>query len=769
MTSSHTPRLPIQAPEGIKSPVATATIADTDLQGLQTINGYQLNVNDRVLVMNQVEPTQNGIYSAQQGRWTRTQDWKVGFQIANGVLVLDINTGVLWRASFAGVLKIDVTPVTFTAVVSGAGSFKFIQEDLPLNNIEEGDQWYKPSEATTYIYYVDEDGGQWVEQSVQSAEGTLRDELAAVDSDVSIAGVVANKIAKSVDYLTPEQFFIAGEIDSTAMLMRLNDALTDGCRVEFQEKEYLVSYLGTGLNPYASTPYGVSLLNIENLDNVTLNGNNCTIRCVDHDIGTNGGFLFLRGSAAQSPRIKDFNFDMSFVGVNTSDAYYPWCGAIVFFDEATGIKTRDQLCQNILIENCKFKLYHPYGGFALSGGVFDGDPNNGYKLFSIFVSGDNVATSKSNQNNNVRISDCTWLDGHNGYGVWVWAYNNVRIENPLAESWVFKYSDADGNFVGGNIPFIRYHQFYNRTISIDNIQFNAKPCNSRVGTFTGSSRAIGFNTNLNSANLKGGDMIVNGGSIIAGNGDGANSQEDILVFCNAYGRLVLDGGILFDGIEETVNANNGGAVLQYSSESSGGTGYGEVHIGDVKLGASLDRLDNFQILNGASNESDRRCKLLTISDVCSMGQLQYFLDTDGGSTATAKGVEEIHLGDILIDGSQNSIFDPSSTNSRAFRFAGVAGDYISGNNVRVKGKYYEFLTSGLAISARFTFDSYSSESSTLRVLGSKVPILNIITNGTPEGVETAAVGSTAKRVDGSTSATLYIKETGSGNTGWVAK
>lgn len=120
MTSSHTPRLPIQAPEGIKSPVATATIADTDLQGLQTINGYQLNVNDRVLVMNQVEPAQNGIYSAQQGRWVRTQDWKVGFQIANGVLVLDINTGVLWRASFAGVLKIDVTPVTFTAVVSNA-------------------------------------------------------------------------------------------------------------------------------------------------------------------------------------------------------------------------------------------------------------------------------------------------------------------------------------------------------------------------------------------------------------------------------------------------------------------------------------------------------------------------------------------------------------------------------------------------------------------------------------------------------------------------
>lgn len=207
MTSSHTPRLPIQAPEGIKSPVATATIADTDLQGLQTINGYQLNVNDRVLVMNQVEPAQNGIYSAQQGRWTRTQDWKVGFQIANGVLVLDINTGVLWRASFAGVLKIDVTPVTFTAVVSGAGSLKFIQEDVPINNVEDGDEWYKPSEATTYIYYVDEDGGQWVEQSVQSAEGTLRDELADVESAVVVGGTEATTLAKRIaGFVTLEEF-----------------------------------------------------------------------------------------------------------------------------------------------------------------------------------------------------------------------------------------------------------------------------------------------------------------------------------------------------------------------------------------------------------------------------------------------------------------------------------------------------------------------------------------------------------------------------------
>jgi hypothetical protein len=47
----------------------------------------------------------------------------------------------------------------------------------------------------------------------------------------------------------------------------------------------------------------------------------------------------------------------------------------------------------------------------------------------------------------------------------------------------------------------------------------------------------------------------------------------------------------------------------------------------------------------------------------------------------------------------------------------------------------------------------------------------IITNGagTPEGVVTAAVGSMFTRTDGGAGTTLYVKESGAGNTGWVAK
>lgn len=41
--------------------------------------------------------------------------------------------------------------------------------------------------------------------------------------------------------------------------------------------------------------------------------------------------------------------------------------------------------------------------------------------------------------------------------------------------------------------------------------------------------------------------------------------------------------------------------------------------------------------------------------------------------------------------------------------------------------------------------------------------------GTPEGAVTAPVGSIFSRTDGGASTTFYVKESGAGNTGWVAK
>jgi hypothetical protein len=52
--------------------------------------------------------------------------------------------------------------------------------------------------------------------------------------------------------------------------------------------------------------------------------------------------------------------------------------------------------------------------------------------------------------------------------------------------------------------------------------------------------------------------------------------------------------------------------------------------------------------------------------------------------------------------------------------------------------------------------------------GSGTGPLDISGAGTPEGVVTAPIGSTFRRTDGSTNTTIYRKESGAGNTGWVA-
>jgi len=48
-------------------------------------------------------------------------------------------------------------------------------------------------------------------------------------------------------------------------------------------------------------------------------------------------------------------------------------------------------------------------------------------------------------------------------------------------------------------------------------------------------------------------------------------------------------------------------------------------------------------------------------------------------------------------------------------------------------------------------------------------ILWLSGNGTPEAVVTAPIGSLYSRLDGGANTTLYVKESGISNTGWVAK
>jgi len=74
--------------------VVVATTGNNDLNGLTTIDGITISAGNRVLVKDQTDGTENGIYSASTGTWGRTVDYDFSpsSEISNGDLI-PVNTG----------------------------------------------------------------------------------------------------------------------------------------------------------------------------------------------------------------------------------------------------------------------------------------------------------------------------------------------------------------------------------------------------------------------------------------------------------------------------------------------------------------------------------------------------------------------------------------------------------------------------------------------------------------------------------------------------
>ncbi len=98
----------------IKAPVRLASVGHPlVLTGLQTIDGFKTVAGDRVLVKDQDDPAQNGIYNAAAGAWTRSTDADSEANFSQGMLV-DVAQGFV----NAGALYVMTTPAPATLGVS---------------------------------------------------------------------------------------------------------------------------------------------------------------------------------------------------------------------------------------------------------------------------------------------------------------------------------------------------------------------------------------------------------------------------------------------------------------------------------------------------------------------------------------------------------------------------------------------------------------------------------------------------------------------------
>jgi len=112
----------------IKDSVRAATTANITLQGLQTIDGVSLAVDDRVLVKNQTNPVLNGIYIVKAGsgaanEWLRADDAGDGGLTAGSFTFVEEGTAngdSGWVVSTDGAITVGEDSITWTQF-SGTG------------------------------------------------------------------------------------------------------------------------------------------------------------------------------------------------------------------------------------------------------------------------------------------------------------------------------------------------------------------------------------------------------------------------------------------------------------------------------------------------------------------------------------------------------------------------------------------------------------------------------------------------------------------------
>lgn len=111
----------------IKAPVRVATSgANIVLSGLQTVDGVSVVAADRVLVKDQTDQTQNGIYVANTSAWTRDFDFDGARDAIQGTLVLvtagTVSGGVIYECTTANPITIGTSSIQFSVYNVGSAS-----------------------------------------------------------------------------------------------------------------------------------------------------------------------------------------------------------------------------------------------------------------------------------------------------------------------------------------------------------------------------------------------------------------------------------------------------------------------------------------------------------------------------------------------------------------------------------------------------------------------------------------------------------------------
>ena len=105
---------------GWKHACVCASTVNLTLSGLQTIDGVTVTSGQRVLVTNQSTASENGIYNASSGVWSRASDMDGAWDVAYGTRVFVVGGSTQaesnWYVSSADPLTIGTSSLAFTQI-----------------------------------------------------------------------------------------------------------------------------------------------------------------------------------------------------------------------------------------------------------------------------------------------------------------------------------------------------------------------------------------------------------------------------------------------------------------------------------------------------------------------------------------------------------------------------------------------------------------------------------------------------------------------------
>ena len=112
----------LSASAAIKVPCRAATTANITLSGEQTIDGVACVADDRILVKNQTDGSENGIYECSSSAWSRAPDWDGFYDVKQGttVNVIGGTQQGWWAVTTADTITVGTTSVSFSLTI-GSG------------------------------------------------------------------------------------------------------------------------------------------------------------------------------------------------------------------------------------------------------------------------------------------------------------------------------------------------------------------------------------------------------------------------------------------------------------------------------------------------------------------------------------------------------------------------------------------------------------------------------------------------------------------------